>query len=163
MTNLFFFNDTATTEIYTLSLHDALPISRCLFTNQSREKVGVMFGSPETQPGGRALKFYASQRLDIRRIETLKEATEAVGNRVRVKVVKNKVAAPFRQAEFDIEYGEGISSEGCILDLGMEHDIVKKSGSFFSYGDERLGQGRGNAKGYLREHPDVATEIERKI
>src|SRR5918998_109256 len=135
----------------------------CIFTNQIREKVGVMFGSPETQPGGRALKFYASQRLDIRRIETLKEGTEAIGNRVRVKVVKNKVAAPFRQAEFDIEYGQGISSEGCILDLGIEHDIVQKSGSFFSYGEERLGQGRNNAKGYLRENPSVAQEIERKI
>jgi recombination protein RecA len=135
----------------------------CVFTNQIREKVGVMFGSPETQPGGRALKFYSSQRLDIRRIETLKEGTEAVGNRVRVKVVKNKVAAPFRQAEFDIEYGLGISSEGCILDLGIEHGIVQKSGSFFSYGDERLGQGRNNVKGYLRENPQVAQEIERKI
>jgi recombination protein RecA len=135
----------------------------CVFTNQIREKVGVMFGSPETQPGGRALKFYSSQRLDIRRIETLKEGTEAVGNRVRVKVVKNKVAAPFRQAEFDIEYGMGISSQGCILDLGIEHGIVQKSGSFFSYGDERLGQGRNNVKGYLRERPDVAQEIEGKI
>jgi recombination protein RecA len=123
----------------------------------------VVHNSPETQPGGRALKFYASQRLDIRRIETLKEGTEAVGNRVRVKVVKNKVAAPFRQAEFDIEYGTGISSQGCILDLGIEHGIVQKSGSFFSYGDERLGQGRNNVKGYLREHPEVAREIERKI
>ncbi len=123
----------------------------------------VVHNSPETQPGGRALKFYASQRLDIRRIETLKEGTEAVGNRVRVKVVKNKVAAPFRQAEFDIEYGQGISSEGCILDLGIEHGIVQKSGSFFSYGDERLGQGRNNVKGYLRENPAVAGEIERKI
>jgi recombination protein RecA len=122
-----------------------------------------MFGPSETQPGGRALKFYASQRLDIRRIETLKEGTEAVGNRVRVKVVKNKVAAPFRQAEFDIEYGQGISSEGCILDLGIEHGIVQKSGSFFSYGDERLGQGRNNVKGYLRENPGVAAEIEHKI
>ena len=112
-----------------------------------------MFGSPETQPGGRALKFYASQRLDIRRIETLKDGTEAVGNRVRVKVVKNKVAAPFRQAEFDIEFGQGISSSGCILDLGIEHSIVTKSGSFFSYGDERLGQGRNNAKGYLDSTP----------
>ena len=135
----------------------------CVFTNQIREKVGVMFGSPETQPGGRALKFYSSQRLDIRRIETLKEGTDAVGNRVRVKVVKNKVAAPFRQAEFDIEYGSGISSEGCILDLGLEHNLVQKSGSFFSYGDERIGQGRNNAKGYLREHPEMAKEIEAKV
>jgi recombination protein RecA len=135
----------------------------CVLTNQIREKIGVMFGSPETQPGGRALKFYASQRLDIRRIETLKEGTEAVGNRVRVKVVKNKVAAPFRQAEFDIEYGEGISAEGCVLDLGLEHNIVQKSGSFFSYGEERLGQGRNNAKAYLREHQDVMGEIERKV
>src|SRR5204863_6466652 len=118
----------------------------CVFTNQIREKIGVSFGSPETQPGGRALKFYASQRLDIRRIETLKDGTEAVGNRVRVKVVKNKVAPPFRIAEFDIEYGRGISKEGCLLDLGLEHDVVSKSGSFFSYGDERLGQGRNNAK-----------------
>jgi recombination protein RecA len=123
----------------------------------------VVHNSPETQPGGRALKFYSSQRLDIRRIETLKEGTEAVGNRVRVKVVKNKVAAPFRQAEFDIEFGQGISAEGCLIDLGLEHDIVQKSGSFFSYGEERLGQGRNNAKGYLREHPEVAQEIEHKI
>ena len=128
----------------------------CVFTNQIREKVGVMFGSPETQPGGRALKFYASQRLDIRRIETLKDGTEAVGNRVRVKVVKNKVAAPFKQAEFDIEFGRGISTSGCLLDYGIEHNIVTKSGSFFSYGDERLGQGRGNAKAFLDEHPDIA-------
>jgi recombination protein RecA len=135
----------------------------CVFTNQIREKVGVMFGSPETQPGGRALKFYSSQRLDIRRIETLKEGVEAVGNRVRVKVVKNKVAAPFRQAEFDIEYGQGISAEGCLLDLGLEHDIVQKSGSFFSYGDDRLGQGRNNAKAFLRENPAMAKEIENKV
>jgi len=135
----------------------------CLFTNQIREKIGVMFGSPETQPGGRALKFYCSQRLDMRRIETLKEGTEAVGNRVRVKVVKNKVAAPFRQAEFDIEYGQGISTAGCILDLGIEHEIVQKSGSFFSYGDQRLGQGRNNAKGYLRENPELMDEIEQKV
>jgi recombination protein RecA len=135
----------------------------CLFTNQIREKVGVMFGSPETQPGGRALKFYSSQRLDIRRIETLKEGTEAVGNRVRVKVVKNKVAAPFRQAEFDIEFGKGISTAGCLIDLGIEHNVVTKSGSFFSYGDERLGQGRNNAKAFLEEHVEIAKEIEAKI
>jgi recombination protein RecA len=135
----------------------------CVFTNQIREKVGVMFGSPETQPGGRALKFYSSQRLDIRRIETLKDGTEAVGNRVRVKVVKNKVAAPFRQAEFDIEYGHGISSEGCILDLALEHNLVQKSGSFFSYGDERIGQGRNNVKAHLRENPAMARELEDKI
>jgi recombination protein RecA len=135
----------------------------CLFTNQIREKVGVMFGSPETQPGGRALKFYSSQRLDIRRIETLKDGTEAVGNRVRVKVVKNKVAAPFKQAEFDIEFGKGISTSGCLIDYGIEHNIVSKSGSFFSYGDERLGQGRSNAKQFLDEHQDIAKEIEAKI
>ena len=135
----------------------------CVFTNQIREKIGVMFGSPETQPGGRALKFYSSQRLDIRRIETLKDGTEAVGNRVRVKVVKNKVAAPFRQAEFDIEFGKGISTEGCLIDLGIENDVVKKSGSFFSYGDERLGQGRNAAKAFLSEHPEIAKEIENKI
>jgi len=134
-----------------------------LFTNQIREKVGVMFGSPETQPGGRALKFYSSQRLDIRRIETLKDGTEAVGNRVKVKVVKNKVAAPFKIAEFDIEFGKGISSVGCILDLGLEHNVVTKSGSFFSYGDERIGQGRANAKAHLEEHPEVAKEIEGKV
>jgi recombination protein RecA len=123
----------------------------------------VVHNSPETQPGGRALKFYASQRLDIRRIETLKDGTEAVGNRVRVKVVKNKLAAPFRQAEFDIEFGKGISTSGCLIDLGIEHSIVTKSGSFISYGNERLGQGRGNAKAYLDEHPEIAKEIERKI
>jgi recombination protein RecA len=135
----------------------------CLLTNQIREKIGVMFGSPETQPGGRALKFYSSQRLDIRRIETLKEGTEAVGNRVRVKVVKNKVAAPFRQAEFDITYGEGISHEGCLLDLALEHELVSKSGSFFSYGELRLGQGRNNTKQYLAENRDLAAEIEAKL
>jgi recombination protein RecA len=135
----------------------------CLFTNQIREKIGVMFGSPETQPGGRALKFYSSQRLDIRRIETLKEGTEAVGNRVRVKVVKNKVASPFRQAEFDIEYGVGISKEGCLLDVALEHDLVQKSGSFFSYGETRLGQGRNNTKEFLRDNPELAAELEQKI
>ena len=135
----------------------------CLFTNQIREKIGVTFGSPETQPGGRALKFYSSQRLDIRRIETLKEGTEAVGNRVRVKVAKNKVASPFKQAEFDIEYGVGISHEGCLLDLALEHELVTKSGSFFSYGELRLGQGRNNTKQYLSENPELAHEIEGKI
>jgi len=135
----------------------------CVFTNQIREKIGVSFGSPETQPGGRALKFYSSQRLDIRRIETLKEGTEAVGNRVRVKVVKNKVAAPFKQAEFDIEYGVGISNEGCLLDLALEHDLVTKSGSFFSYGELRLGQGRNNTKQFLAENPETAGEIQAKL
>jgi recombination protein RecA len=123
----------------------------------------IVHNSPETQPGGRALKFYASQRLDIRRIETLKDGTEAVGNRVKVKVVKNKVAAPFKQAEFDIEFGTGISTSGCLIDYGVEHNIITKSGAFFSYGDERLGQGRGNAKAFLDEHPDIAKEIEAKI
>ncbi|HEX2701993.1 MAG TPA: recombinase RecA [Solirubrobacteraceae bacterium] len=123
----------------------------------------VVHNSPETQPGGRALKFYASQRLDIRRIETLKDGTEAVGNRVRVKVVKNKVAAPFRQAEFDIEFGKGISTSGCLIDLGIEHNVVTKSGSFFSYGEERLGQGRHNAKSYLDDNVAIAKEIEERI
>jgi recombination protein RecA len=135
----------------------------CLFTNQIREKVGVQFGSPETQPGGRALKFAATQRLDIRRIETLKDGTEAVGNRVRVKVVKNKVASPFRQAEFEVEYGKGISREGELLDFGIEHNLVQKSGAFFSYGETRLGQGRNNAKQFLLENPEMAGEIEAKI
>src|SRR5829696_6864904 len=135
----------------------------CLFTNQIREKIGVMFGSPETQPGGRALKFYSSQRLDIRRIETLKEGTEAVGNRVRIKVVKNKVAPPFRQAEFDIEYGVGISHEGGLIDLALEHDLIQKSGSFFSYGETRLGQGRNNTKEFLRDNPELAAEIQSKL
>ena len=131
----------------------------CLFTNQLREKIGVMFGSPEVTPGGRALKFYASVRLDIRRIETLKEGVEAYGNRVRVKVVKNKVAPPFKQAEFDIIYGSGISWEGTVLETGIERKIVQKSGSYFSLGDERLGQGRQNATAFLREHPDVCQRI----
>jgi recombination protein RecA len=135
----------------------------CVFTNQIREKIGVMFGSPETQPGGRALKFYSSQRLDIRRIETLKEGTEAVGNRVRVKVVKNKVAPPFRQAEFDIEYGVGISKEGGVLDLALEHDLIQKSGSFFSHGETRLGQGRNNTKQFLRDNPELTAELEGQI
>ena len=130
-----------------------------LFTNQLREKIGVMFGSPETTPGGRALKFYSSIRLDIRRIETLKEGVEAIGNRVRVKVVKNKVAPPFKQAEFDIIYGDGISWEGSVLDVGLERKLVQKSGSYFSFADERLGQGRQNATAFLKEHPDVVQQI----
>ena len=131
----------------------------CIFTNQLREKIGVMFGNPETTPGGRALKFYSSVRPDIRRIETLKEGVEAIGNRVRVKVVKNKVAPPFKQAEFDIIYGSGISWEGTVLDAALERKIVQKSGSYFSFEDERLGQGRQNATAFLREHPDVTNQI----
>jgi recombination protein RecA len=131
----------------------------CIFTNQLREKIGVMFGNPEVTPGGRALKFYASVRLDIRRIETLKDGVEAVGNRCRVKVAKNKVAPPFKQAEFDIMYGEGISWEGTVLETGIERKVVQKSGSYFSYGDERLGQGRQNATAFLKEHPDLVQQI----
>ena len=131
----------------------------CVFTNQLREKIGVMFGSPETTPGGRALKFYASVRLDVRRIETLKDGTEAYGNRVRVKVVKNKVAPPFRQAEFDVVYGDGISWEGSVLDVAIEKGVVQKSGSFLSFNEERLGQGREKAKAFLRENRDVLTNI----
>ena len=135
----------------------------CVFTNQLREKIGVMFGSPETTPGGRALKFYSSVRLDVRRIENLKEGAEVIGSRTRVKVVKNKVAPPFRQAEFDILYGEGVSREGALLDLGIEYDIVTKSGSYFSFGDDRLGQGRNASRAFLIEHTDIADEIERRI
>jgi len=135
----------------------------CIFTNQLREKIGVMFGNPEVTPGGRALKFYASVRLDIRRIETLKDGVEAVGNRCRVKVAKNKVAPPFKQAEFDIMYGEGISWEGTVLDTGIERKIVQKSGSYFSFNDERLGQGRQNATAFLKEHPDLVQQILRGI
>jgi recombination protein RecA len=135
----------------------------CVFTNQLREKIGVMFGNPEVTTGGKALKFYATIRLDIRRIETLKDGTEAVGNRCRVKVVKNKVAPPFKQAEFDIMYGQGVSREGTLLDLGVLYDVVTKSGAFFSYNDERLGQGRANAKVFLRENPDIADAIEAQI
>jgi recombination protein RecA len=135
----------------------------CVFTNQLREKIGVMFGNPETTTGGKALKFYATIRLDIRRIETLKDGTEAVGNRCRVKVVKNKVAPPFKQAEFDIMYGQGVSREGTLLDLGVLYDVVAKSGAFFSYNDDRLGQGRANAKAFLRENPDIADAIEIQI
>jgi recombination protein RecA len=134
-----------------------------IFINQLREKIGVMFGSPETTPGGRALKFYSSVRLDVRRIETLKDGTDAVGNRVRVKVVKNKVAPPFRQAEFDIIYGVGISKEGSLIDLGVEEGIVRKAGAWYTYEGDQLGQGKENARTFLREHPDVALDIERRI
>ena len=131
-----------------------------VFINQLREKVGVMFGNPETTPGGRALKFYSSVRLDVRRIETLKQGTEMVGNRTRVKVVKNKVAPPFRQAEFDIINGEGISREGSILDMGVSLDIINKSGAWYSYKDSRIGQGRENARQFLKGTPEIAEEIE---
>lgn len=134
-----------------------------IFINQLREKVGVMFGNPETTPGGRALKFYASVRMDVRRIESLKQGENTIGNRTRVKVVKNKVAPPFKQAEFDIMYGQGISREGTILDAGIDDGIVSKSGSWFSYGDTRLGQGRENAKQFLLENSDVCMEIEYKV
>ncbi len=134
-----------------------------IFINQLREKVGVFFGSPETTSGGKALKFYASVRLDIRRIETLKEGSEAVGNRTRVKVVKNKMAPPFKQAEFDILYGVGISREGSLIDFGVEHDIVKKSGAWYTYDGDQLGQGKENARRFLVENEEVAREIEQKI
>ena len=136
----------------------------CIFINQLREKIGVMFGNPETTTGGRALKFFSSVRIDIRRIETLKNKTnDPVGTRVRAKVVKNKVAPPFRQAEFDIMYGQGISREGCIVDMGVEAGVVKKSGAWYTYGEDRLGQGREAAKEMLRTHPDVRDEIEQKV
>jgi recombination protein RecA len=134
-----------------------------IFINQIREKIGVMFGSNETTPGGRALKFYSSVRLDVRRIDSLKNGAEIVGSRVRVKVVKNKTAVPFKKAEFDIQYGTGISKEGSLLDVALEHDIVRKSGAWFIYGDDQLGQGRENAKTFLAENADIATEIELKI
>ena len=134
-----------------------------VFINQLREKVGVMFGNPEVTPGGRALKFYASVRLDIRRIETLKEGTEAVGNRVRVRVVKNKVAPPFKEAEFDIMYGVGISTEGDVLDLAVTNKIVQKSGSWFSYGDQRLGQGRENVRQFLHDNPELVQQLRREV
>ncbi|MAT62951.1 MAG: recombinase RecA [Actinomycetota bacterium] len=135
----------------------------CIFINQLREKIGVMFGSPETTPGGRALKFYSSVRLDIRRIEAIKDGTEIVGNRTRVKVVKNKCAPPFRQAEFDIMYGAGISREGSVIDLGADLDIVKKSGAWYTYEGEQLGQGRENAKRFLTENPEVMMEITDRV
>jgi len=135
----------------------------CIFINQLREKIGVMFGSPETTPGGRALKFYSSVRLDIRRIESLKDGTEVVGNRTRVKVVKNKVAPPFRQAEFDIMYGKGISREGSLLDIAVDRDIVKKSGAWYTYEGEQIGQGRENVKNFLIENPDLVMEIQDRV
>ncbi len=135
-----------------------------IFINQLREKIGVMFGSPETTTGGKALKFYASVRLDVRRIETLKDGTDAVGNRTRVKVVKNKVSPPpFKQAEFDILYGHGISREGSLIDMGVEHGFIRKSGSWFTYEGEQLGQGKENARKFLLENPDVGNEVEKKI
>ena len=134
-----------------------------IFINQLREKIGVMFGSPETTTGGKALKFYASVRLDIRRIESIKDGAEVVGNRTRVKVVKNKVAPPFRQAEFDISYGRGISREGSVLDVGVEAGVIKKSGAWFTYEGEQLGQGRENAKKYLIENPGVMVEMTEKV
>lgn len=134
-----------------------------IFINQLREKVGVMFGNPETTPGGRALKFYSSVRLDVRKVETLKRADQVIGSRTKVKVVKNKVAPPFREAEFDIMYGEGISKEGNILDIASNLDIINKSGSWFSYNGERLAQGRDNAKQYLKDNPELTAEIEKKV
>jgi len=137
----------------------------CIFINQIREKVGVMFGNPEVTPGGRALKFYASVRLEVRKIEALKQGTEVVGTRTRCKVVKNKVAPPFKQAEFDILYGLGISREGSLIDIGTELNppIIQKSGAWYSYGDQRIGQGKENSRDWLKSHPDVAAEVERKI
>jgi recombination protein RecA len=134
-----------------------------IFINQLREKIGVMFGSPETTSGGRALKFYASVRLDVRRIESLKDGSDAVGNRTRVKVVKNKCAAPFKQAEFDIMYGKGISREGSLIDVGVEQNIIRKSGAWYTYEGDQLGQGKENARAFLKENPDVSSEIEKRI
>ncbi|MGB8650287.1 MAG: recombinase RecA [Mycobacteriales bacterium] len=134
-----------------------------IFINQLREKIGVMFGSPETTTGGKALKFYASVRIDVRRIETLKDGTEAVGNRTRAKIVKNKMAPPFKQAEFDIVYGVGISREGSLIDMGVEHGFIRKSGAWYTYEGDQLGQGKENARAFLRDNPDLADEVERKI
>ncbi|HBI26879.1 MAG TPA: recombinase RecA [Peptococcaceae bacterium] len=134
-----------------------------IFINQIREKVGIMFGNPEVTTGGRALKFYSSIRLEIRKIDLIKQGTDVLGNRTRIKVVKNKVAPPFKQVECDLMYGKGISWEGSLLDMGVDFDVINKSGSWFSYGKERIGQGRENAKGYLRDHPDIAQEIEGKV
>jgi recombination protein RecA len=135
----------------------------CIFLNQIREKVGVMFGNPEVTPGGRALKFYASVRMDVRKVETLKQGTETVGARTRVKIVKNKVAPPFKQAEFDLIYGEGVSRLGSIIDIGTEIGILSKLGTWYSYGDQRLGQGRENVREYLKGHPDMSQQIENQI
>jgi len=134
-----------------------------IFINQLREKVGVMFGNPETTPGGKALKFYASMRLDVRKMDTLKDADGAMGNRTKAKVVKNKLAPPFKQAEFDIVFGEGISREGCIIDMGVQYDIIAKSGSFFSYNGSKIAQGREKLRLYLKENPEVMAEIDAKI
>ncbi|HEY8478130.1 MAG TPA: recombinase RecA [Chloroflexota bacterium] len=134
-----------------------------VFTNQLREKVGVLFGNPETTPGGRALKFYASVRLDIRRQDSIKQGTDVIGSRVKVRVVKNKVAPPFRTAEFDILYNEGISKEGSLLDLGVELGVIKKSGAFYTFGETRIGQGRENARDFLKRHPELTEEIERQV
>ncbi len=134
-----------------------------VFINQIREKIGIMFGNPETTPGGRALKFWASVRMEVRKVETLKQGSEMIGSRTRVKIVKNKVAPPFRQAEFDIMFGKGISRSGGILDIGVELSIISKMGTWFAYGDQRLGQGRENAKQYLEDHPEIMEEIENKI
>jgi recombination protein RecA len=135
----------------------------CIFINQLREKIGVMFGSPETTPGGRALKFYSSVRIDIRRIESIKDGVEVVGNRTRTKIVKNKVAPPFKQAEFDIMYGQGISREGSVLDLGVDLGIIKKSGAWYTYEGEQLGQGRENAKSFLHDNPEVMVEVSERV
>ncbi len=134
-----------------------------IFINQLREKIGVMFGSPETTTGGRALKFYSSVRLDVRRIETLKDGTDMVGNRTRVKVVKNKVAPPFKQAEFDIMYGKGISREGGLIDVGVEAGLVRKAGAWYTYEGDQLGQGKENSRNFLRDNPDLANELEKRI
>jgi recombination protein RecA len=143
----------------------AISKSNCsvIFLNQLREKVGIMFGNPETQPGGRALKFYSSVRLDIRKVEVIKSGLDSVGARVKVKVVKNKVAPPFRSAEFDILFNEGISREGALIDAAVEYGVFEKSGTWMSYGDQRLGQGRENVRNYLRENPTLSSEIEAKV
>ncbi|MGH3468907.1 MAG: recombinase RecA, partial [Thermocrispum sp.] len=145
----------------TAALHNSN--TTAIFINQLREKVGVMFGSPETTTGGKALKFYASVRLDVRRIETLKDGGEPVGNRTRVKVVKNKVAPPFKQAEFDILYGKGISREGSLIDMGVDQGILRKSGAWYTYEGDQLGQGKENARKFLLDNPDIANEVEKRI